>query len=124
MDDVFTPEELAATDSKDLSFLLQSRGYTEFFVPLIVGLIQSSVNQLADPSLARKNSRPDDYLRGYIAASRAILNAPNAILAAQARQAQEEADQRTEQERYEEIARSGRGPIGEAEAPISPSDPI
>jgi hypothetical protein len=122
--DVIGPEDLARTDARDLQFLVESRGYAEFFVPLIMGLMHRWTMQLLDPSMARHWKVSDDCLRGGVRACRAILAAPKEILADQEqRRRSEEEDQKATQ-RYEDIARGGRGPYGEEQAAISPTDPI
>lgn len=122
--EVFTQEELAAADPRDLVFLLGSKAYNDFFIPLLMGLQQRAMTSLADPSVRRRDSKPDDYLRGYIAACRAILNAPGEILHEQEQRNREEAEHDSVSKRYEEIAHGGRGPYGEERAAISPTDPI
>lgn len=123
-EEVLTPDELAAADARDLTYLLGSKAYNDFFVPLLMGLMQRSISQLVDPSLPRKERYTDDYLRGFIAAARAILNAPQAILAGQEQRNREEAVKDQVTQRYEEIAHGGRGPYGEDHAGVSPTDPI
>ena len=123
-DEVFTPDELAAADARDLTYLLGSKAYNDFLVPLMTGLMQRAITQLVDPSLPRKERFTDDYLRGFIAAVRAILNAPTTILAEQEQRAREEQEHTEVTQRYEEIAHGGRGPYGEDRAGISPVDPI
>jgi hypothetical protein len=123
-EEVFTPDELAAADARDLVYLLSSRAYSDFFVPLLTGLMQRSISQLCDRSISRREHQTDDYLRGYIAAARAILNAPQTILEEQEQRNREEVIQDSVSKRYEEIAHGGRGPYGEDQAGISPTDPI
>lgn len=122
--EVFTPEELAAADARDLVFLLGAKAYNDFFVPLLMGLQHRALTELSDPSAKRRDAKPDDYLRGYIAACRAILNAPGEILFQQEQRNRENAEHDSVSQRYEEIAHGGRGPYGEERAAISPTDPI
>lgn len=122
--EVFTKDELAAADPRDLIFLLGSKAYNDFFIPLLMGLQQRALTELADPTAKRRDTKPDDYLRGYIAACRAIMNAPGEILHEQEQRNREEEMQDSVSKRYEEIAHGGRGPYGEERAAISPTDPI
>lgn len=120
--EIFTAEELAGHDPRNISFLLASKAYNEFWIPLLTGLMQKSLAQLADPTLPRKVS--SNYLRGYIAACRAILNAPIDILESQNRKNREDDSEVTASQQYEEIARTGRGPFGPSQIAVSPTDPI
>ena len=122
--EVFTGEELAAADPRDISAMLASRGYTEFWEPLLINKMQAFISQLVDPSLPRRWKKPDGYLRGGIEVLRAILNAPYAILAEQEQRNREEANDKSASERYEELARGGIGPYGQDTMAVSPSDPI
>lgn len=122
--DVFTKDDLAGSDPRDLVFLLGSKAWNDFFVPLLLGLQAKALSDLADPSRKRRDEKPDDYLRGYIRAVRAILNAPGEILYEQERRNIENDEHDSVAQRYAEIAHGGRGPYGEERAAISPSDPI
>jgi hypothetical protein len=121
---VFSAEDLSGADPRDLVFLLTSKAYNDFFIPLLLGLMQKSLEDLANPSEERRAKRPDDYLRGYYAAARAILNAPHHIMHEQEQRNREEAETESVSKRYEEIAHGGHGPFGEDRMEISPEDPI
>jgi hypothetical protein len=122
--EVFTAEELAAADPRDIQAMLASRGYTEFWEPLLINKMQALTAELVDPSLPRRWKKPDGYLRGGIAVLRAILNAPYEILNEQEQRNREEADDMSVSQRYEELARGGIGPYGQDRMAVSPSDPI
>ena len=117
-------EDLAAADARDMIHLLGSRAWSNFLAPLLIGTMNSWLLQLADPGQKRHWDKPDDYLRGGIAACRAILNAPTTIIAAQEKRNEDEGRETKETERYEDLAHGGRGPYGEDQAGISPTDPI
>lgn len=123
-EEIFTPDELAAADARDLVFLLGSKAWNDFFIPLMMGLQHRALTELADPSKKRRDEKPDDYLRGYIRAVRAIMNAPGEILYQQEQRNRENATNDSVAQRYAEIAHGGRSPYGEERAAISPTDPI
>lgn len=122
--ELLTPEDLAGADARDLVFLLGSKAWNDFFIPLLIGLSTRALSELADPSKKRRDEKPDDYLRGYIRAVRAIMSAPGEILAAQEQRTKEDAEHDSVALRYAEIAHGGRSPYGEERAAISPTDPI
>jgi len=72
--------------------LLFSPAWTEDFVPHFLALRNTLNAQLLDPSQARKDNAPDDYLRARIATLDELLNLGHGFLAeydATRRQAEE-----------------------------------
>lgn len=123
--ETYTPEDAASADARNVSFLLGSKAWSDFLEPFMLGCIQRWYRQLADPALARKATRPDDYLRGCIKAYEELLRLPHDVIAIQEKKNEYEKDARTEEEHYARIAREGRGPTGTIPYEgISPSDPI
>lgn len=117
-------EDLAGADARDMVHLLGSRAWSNFLEPLLIGTMNAWLFQLADPEKKRHWDKPDDYLRGGIAACRAILNAPAAIIAAQEKRNEDDNREGKDEERYSDIAHGGRGPYGEDQVGLSPTDPI
>lgn len=111
-------EDLAYASARELSALMAHPAYEKYFVPLLKELIRSTTEQILVPNENRKQARPDDYLRGYVAACRAILQYPEATIA------------RQEQRRKQDAEASAPPPLshqlmaGGAPGGISPTDSI
>jgi hypothetical protein len=123
----FTAEDAAGADARQISELLASRGYQNFYEPLMIATIRVWSKQLADPSAKRKWAKPDDYLRGGIKVLEALLAMPHDIIAQQTAAARLNDEAETVEQHYDRIARDGRGLPGESpygDEGISPTDPI
>lgn len=58
---------------EDVRQMLNSRGWIDSYAPSIVALITESIRSLLDPAQSRVENKPDDYLRGQIAAFNDVL---------------------------------------------------
>lgn len=58
---------------ENVRHLLNSKGWTEGYAPSIVALITDCMRSLLDPSKERVDNKPDDFIRGQIAAFHDVL---------------------------------------------------
>ncbi len=94
-----------------LRHLLAHRAWTEFFMPTLTQSRDAAVEQVLDPSEARKRAYPDDFLRGQISILDKLLEHPKALLEDEdAKRAQE--DEESEALKVFGIrAHEGHGPL-------------
>jgi hypothetical protein len=59
----FTDEQL-----DDVRHLIYSKAWTDFFIPYLTEQKDAAMILILNPSTDRKNSFPDDYLRGFVIA--------------------------------------------------------
>lgn len=111
----------ASTFSDDqvghLAYIVNSPSWLDFFEPTLTEMMNGVHAQLADPSLTRKNNRPDDFLRGQLIVIRNFLEIPHFIIA-EARERQD-----TARKAEEEVSHySGRAQTGQM-APMGFREP-
>lgn len=80
MNDILNTSALTDDQMGHLAYVVNSPSWLDFFEPLLREAINASMSQLADPSITRKNARPDDFLRGQIVALRNLLDMPHFVL--------------------------------------------
>lgn len=116
----FDASDAHEADPRDVAALVASRGYTDFYLPFILGLARRWYKELANPSLERKNKMPDDALRGGIRVLEALIALPDDILREANRRNQEEKDAEAVDQHYERRVIDPDEPYDG----LSPSDPI
>lgn len=94
-------------------FVINSSAWRDFFVPMLEGARESAIIALMDPSVKRKDSEPDDFLRGRVNTITALLGLGPALVAeTDAIKDQAEAAKAVADE-YQARAESGNiGPFG------------
>lgn len=116
-----TSGEAANVDIEALRFVLYSPAWMTEFSPFLERLIRRWMDDLLNPSEARKALAPDDYLRGGIAVARALLHFPYALVSEAAAQEAADAEVAAVEEHYARVADEGRpAPL---EGPL-PADPV
>jgi hypothetical protein len=90
---------------------LASQFWKEIIEPLLTARQMSCTAALRDPSIARKHSLPDDYIRGILDLAEMLLNQPK-LIAESERAAEIEERINAKREAYDDaIAHYGRGSL-------------
>src|SRR5688572_29315406 len=71
-----TPEEI-----DKVRFIINSMAWTGFFEPVLKAIRADWINQLIDPSIKRKDTRSDDFIRGCIYTINGLLVFPRLVVA-------------------------------------------
>jgi len=93
-----------------LAYIVNSPSWLDFFEPMLNDMVNSCHALLADPSLKRKNDRPDDFLRGQIVTIRNLLEIPHFVIA-EARE-REDAARKSQEETKHYAGRAQDGSMG------------
>lgn len=81
MSELFDAGSLDSDKVGHLAYIVNSPSWVDFFEPTLREMMASTMAALADPTIDRKNNRPDDFLRGQIVVIRNFLEIPHYIIA-------------------------------------------
>ena len=74
LDELFDIQKLDDQQLGMIEYVLLSPAYVEAFEPYLLSLRNTLAQRLLDPSKARKEEHPDDFLRGAIVAIDGLLS--------------------------------------------------
>ena len=97
---------------QEVKVFLSSPTWTDFWLPMLKGMREVLLSNLADPSEERKKKEPDDFIRGQISSVTAFLELPAALVADYDQEEHRKEDVARKEQEYAERARTGHiGPF-------------
>ena len=113
------PNTLTYDNINHLTYIVNSPSWLDFFEPMLKESMNSTLALLADPSIERKNSRPDDFLRGQIVTIRNFLSLPHFIISEHREREMIAKKEQEERAHYEGRAEAGTmAPMGFREVDV------